>query len=69
LTCVRIETRQQPRICGNCDFDFGMSPAESAQMARRADLVIAFGIRVEGEDFDLPDPTLPCGRDAVIDAL
>jgi beta-glucosidase len=28
-----------------------------------------FGIRVEGEGFDLPDLTLPWGQDAVIDAV
>ena len=51
------------------DFDPGMSPAESALMAKRADVVIVFGIRVEGEGFDLPDLTLPWGQDAVIDAV
>jgi beta-glucosidase len=33
------------------------------------DVVIAFGIRVEGEAFDLPDLSLPWGQDAVIDAV
>jgi beta-glucosidase len=37
--------------------------------AKRSDLVIAFGIRVEGEGFDLPDLSLPWGQDAVIDAV
>jgi beta-glucosidase len=32
-------------------------------------VVIAFGIRVEGEAFDLPDLSLPWGQDAVIDAV
>jgi beta-glucosidase len=37
--------------------------------AKRSDVVIAFGIRVEGEGFDLPDLSLPWGQDAVIDAV
>jgi beta-glucosidase len=32
-------------------------------------VVIAFGIRVEGESFDLPDLSLPWGQDAIIDAV
>jgi beta-glucosidase len=51
------------------EFDSGMSPAESALLARRSDVVIVFGIRVEGESFDLPDLSLPWGQDAVIDAV
>jgi beta-glucosidase len=51
------------------DFDGGYTPAESAFLAKRSDLVIAFGIRVEGEGFDLPDLSLPWGQDAVIDAV
>jgi hypothetical protein len=31
--------------------------------------IIAFGIRVEGEAFDLPDLSLPWGQDAVIEAV
>ena len=38
-------------------------------LARRSDVVIAFGIRVEGEAFDLPDLSLPWGQDAIIDAV
>lgn len=33
------------------------------------DVNVAFGIRVEGEGFDLPDLTLPWGQDAVIEAV
>ncbi|HEX7037883.1 MAG TPA: beta-glucosidase [Pseudomonadales bacterium] len=51
------------------DFDPGYLPAEAVLTAKRADLVIAFGIRVEGEGFDLPDLSLPWGQDAVIDAV
>jgi beta-glucosidase len=51
------------------EYDGGYTPAESAMLARRSDLVIAFGIRVEGEAFDLPDLSLPWGQDAVIDAV
>jgi beta-glucosidase len=51
------------------EFDGAYTPAESALLARRSDLVIAFGIRVEGEAFDLPDLSLPWGQDAIIDAV
>jgi len=51
------------------EFDGGYTPAESALLARRSDVVIAFGIRVEGEAFDLPELSLPWGQDAVIDAV
>jgi beta-glucosidase len=51
------------------EFDPGMTPAESVLLARRPDVVIVFGIRVEGEGFDLPDLSLPWGQDAVIDAV
>ena len=37
--------------------------------ARRADIVIVFAIRVEGEGFDSADLSLPWGQDAVIDAV
>jgi beta-glucosidase len=51
------------------DFDPGQSPAEAALLAKRADVVIIFGIRAEGEGFDLPDLSLPWGQDAVIEAV
>ena len=51
------------------DFDPGYTPAEAALTAKRSDLVIAFGIRVEGEGFDLPDFSLPWGQDAAINAV
>lgn len=51
------------------EFDPGTSPAEAAALARRSDLVIAFGIRVEGEGFDLFDLSLPWGQDAMIEAV
>lgn len=38
-------------------------------LAKRSDLVIAFGIRVEGEGFDNADLSLPWGQDAVIEAV
>ena len=46
------------------EFDPGMSPAEAALLARRSEVPIVFGIRVEGEGFDNPDLSLPWGRDA-----
>jgi beta-glucosidase len=51
------------------EFDGAYTPAESAMLAKRVDMVIAFGIRVEGEAFDLPDLSLPWGQGAVIDAV
>jgi beta-glucosidase len=51
------------------EFDSGESPAEAALLARRSDIVIVFGIRVEGEGFDYPDMTLPWGQDEVISAV
>jgi beta-glucosidase len=51
------------------EFDPGMSPAESALMAKRCDLVIVFAIRVDSEGFDDPDLSLPWGQDEVIEAV
>jgi beta-glucosidase len=51
------------------EFDPGQTPAEAALLAKRSDVVIAFGIRVEGEGFDSADLSLPWGQDAVIDAV
>jgi beta-glucosidase len=51
------------------EFDPGMSPAEAAMMARRSDIAIVFGIRVESEGFDNADLSLPWGQDALIEAV
>ena len=51
------------------EFDPGQSPAEAALMARRSDIAIVFGIKVESEGFDSPDLSLPWGQDAVIEAV
>jgi beta-glucosidase len=51
------------------EFDPGISPAEAALAARRADVAIVFAIRVEGEGFDNADLSLPWGQDAVIAAV
>jgi beta-glucosidase len=51
------------------DFDPGQTPAEAVLLAKRSDVVIAFGIRSEGESYDLADLSLPWGQDALIDAL
>lgn len=51
------------------EFDPGLSPAEAAQVARRSEVAIVFGIRVEGEGFDGADLSLPWGQDAVIAAV
>ncbi|HEY8536080.1 MAG TPA: glycoside hydrolase family 3 C-terminal domain-containing protein [Vicinamibacterales bacterium] len=64
-----VEELQKALPNAQIDFDPGYTPAEAALTAKRSDLVIAFGIRVEGEGFDLPDLSLPWGQDAVIDAV
>jgi beta-glucosidase len=51
------------------DFDPGQTRAEAVLLAKRSDVVIAFGIRSEGESYDLADLSLPWGRDELIDAL
>jgi beta-glucosidase len=51
------------------EFDPGISPAEAALAARRADVAIVFAVRVEGEGFDGVDLSLPWGQDAVIAAV
>jgi beta-glucosidase len=51
------------------DFDPGQTPAEAALLAKRSDVVIAFGIRPEGESYDLPDLSLPWGQDDLIEAV
>jgi beta-glucosidase len=51
------------------EFDGAYTPAESTLLARRVDVVIAIGMRVEGEAFDLADLSLPWGQDAIIDAV
>lgn len=64
-----LEALKQQFPKAQFDFDPGYTPAEAALTARRNDLVIFFGIRVEGEGFDLPDLSLPWGQDAIIDAV
>jgi beta-glucosidase len=51
------------------EFDPGISPAEAVLVAQRADVVIVFAIRVEGEGFDIADLSLPSGQDALITAV
>ena len=51
------------------EFDPGIRPADAVHAARRADIAIVFGIRVEGEGFDSPDLSLPWGQDALIAAV
>jgi beta-glucosidase len=51
------------------DFDPGISHAEAVLAAVRADIVIVFAIRVEGEGFDGADLSLPWGQDALITAV
>jgi beta-glucosidase len=51
------------------DFDPGQTAAEAALLAKRSDVVVAFGIRAEGESYDLADLSLPWGQDDLIDAV
>ncbi|MCV7101457.1 glycoside hydrolase family 3 protein [Mycobacterium palustre] len=51
------------------EFDPGVSPAEAALAARRADVAIVFAVRAEGEGFDGADLSLPWGQDSVIAAV
>ena len=51
------------------DFDPGVSPAEAAAAAGRADIAIVFAVRAEGEGFDSVDLSLPWGQDALIAAV
>ncbi|WP_186322131.1 beta-glucosidase family protein [Curtobacterium pusillum] len=51
------------------EYDPGMSPAEAASLAARSDLAIVFGIRVDGQGYDLIDLDLPWGQNAVITAV
>lgn len=51
------------------EFDPGVSPAEAAHAARRADIAIVFAIRAEGEGFDIADLSLPWGQDDLITAV
>ena len=63
-----IELRKQ-LAAARIEFDPGISPAEAALAARRADVAIVFAVRVEGEGFDSVDLSLPWGQDAVIAAV
>ncbi|WP_158018874.1 beta-glucosidase family protein [Mycobacterium basiliense] len=51
------------------EFDPGLNPAEAMLVAERADVVVMFAIRAEGEGFDSADLSLPWGQDAVISAV
>ncbi|MBV8401058.1 MAG: glycoside hydrolase family 3 protein [Acetobacteraceae bacterium] len=51
------------------EYDPGHSAKDAALLARRSDVAIVFGIRVEGEGFDSPDLSLPWGQDEVIEAV
>ncbi len=51
------------------EFDPGISPAESALMAKRSDIAIVFAYNLMSEGFDSADISLPWGQDAVIDAV
>ena len=64
-----LEELQKALPKAQFDFDPGYTPAEAALTAKRSDVVIVFGIRVEGEGFDSVDLSLPWGQDAVIDAV
>ncbi|MGD9537317.1 MAG: beta-glucosidase [Alphaproteobacteria bacterium] len=50
-------------------FDPGESPADAAAIARRADVAVVMGIKIEAENHDNADMSLPWGQAAVIDAV
>jgi beta-glucosidase len=50
-------------------FDPGESPADAAAIARRADVAIVMGIKIEAENHDNADMTLPWGQTAMIEAV
>jgi len=64
-----LEELQKALPEAQIDFDPAYTPSEAALTAKRSDLVIFFGIRVEGEGFDSADLSLPWGQDSVIDAV
>ena len=70
--CPRRRSTELARLLpGRADR---VRPRDAARRRRRcsrgaADVAIVFGIRVEGEGFDLPDLSLPWGQDAVIEAV
>ena len=49
--------------------DAGESPADAAEVAKRADVVIVFAIKTEAENHDHADLSLPWGQDALIKAV
>lgn len=51
------------------EFDPGISPAEAALTAGRADIAVVFAIRAEGEGYDNADLSLPWGQDGLIAAV
>jgi beta-glucosidase len=63
--------RELQRMMPNSTFDFdpGYTIAESKLLAEKADIVIIFAVRVEGEGFDMPDLSLPWGQDELITEL
>jgi beta-glucosidase len=69
LPSSQVEEPEKLLPDAHVEFDPGMTPAEAAMTARRADVAIVFGIRVEGEGFDNPDLSLPRGQGEVIAAV
>jgi beta-glucosidase len=59
------------KMLPKAQFDFSpeYTSVEAALLAKRSDIVIVFGVRVEGEGFDSADLSLPWGQDAMIDAV
>lgn len=51
------------------EYDPGYNITEAKMLANRCDIIIIFGIRVEGEGFDLADLSLPWGQDQLITEL
>jgi beta-glucosidase len=69
LPSIPVEELRKQLPQALIEFDPGISAAEAALVAQRADIAIVFAIRAEGEGYDLADLSLPWGQDEMIAAV
>ena len=69
LPSIPVEELRKQLPQARIEFDPGISAAEAALAAQRADIAIVFAIRAEGEGYDLADLSLPWGQDEMIAAV
>lgn len=69
LPSIPVEELRKQLPQAQIEFDPGISAAEAALVAQRADIAIVFAIRAEGEGYDLADLSLPWGQDEMIAAV